>query len=148
MSALHLAAWFDKSGSGVRALVEAGAEINALADERSSPLHFSAAWNLAAVPVLLAANAEVNLLNNINRSPLFYAAFDNQPKCVVYLCKAGADPHLGESPLTSSRVKTEMRDLIESLSNWIDVWKFIWKEHQYHLCVVAIELVFIICISS
>ena len=87
-------------------------------DWMDSPLHFAAYWNPAAVPILLAANAEVNLLNKYNNSPLFLAAYGNHPECVVDLCnKAGADPHLGNSPLTSSRVKTEMRDLIKSLSN-------------------------------
>ena len=117
MTALHLAAWFDKSGSGVRALVEAGAEINALNNFQETPLHLAANWNPAAVPILLAANAEVNLLDINNDSPLLYAAGNNQPECVVALCKAGADPHLGKSPLTHSDVKKEFRDLIKSLSN-------------------------------
>ena len=108
---------YDKSGSGVRALIEAGAEINALNDRQRSPLHFAAYCNPAAVPILLAANAEVNLLDRYNESPLFNAADNNQPKCVVDLCKAGADPHLGRSPLTDSDVPKEIQDLIESLSN-------------------------------
>ena len=115
LTALHIAAWFDNSGSGVRALIEAGAEINARDNWRESPLHIAAYWNPAAVPVLLAANAEVNLLNRCNESPLFYAAVENQTECVDALCKAGADPHLGRSPLTD--VPKEIQDLIESLSN-------------------------------
>ena len=115
VTALHLAAWFDKSGSGVRALIEAGASINAFDSYQNSPLHLAAIWNPAAVPVLLAGNAKVNILNRGNSSPLFFAACWNHPECVVDLCKAGADPHLGKSPLTDS--ETEMRDLIKSLSN-------------------------------
>ena len=104
----------------MRALIEAGAEINALDDEERQPLHFAARSNPAAVPVLLAANAEVNILNRWNKSPLFLAAVNNQPECVVALCKARADPHLGNSPLTLTDLEVpdkEIRDQIRSLSN-------------------------------
>ena len=114
-TALHLAAMFDRSGSGVRALIEAGAEINALQSTQVSPLHIAAGWNPAAVPILLAANAEVNISDWVNNSPLFYAAMQNQPESVAALCKAGADPR--SLVANSLAVKKEMRTLIKSLSN-------------------------------
>ena len=92
---------FDKSGSGVRTLIEAGASINALDDWQRSPLHIAASRNPAAVPVLLAANVvKVNLLSKSNWSPLFYAAFNNHSESVIAILKAGDDPHLGNSPHT------------------------------------------------
>ena len=109
---------FDKSGSGVRTLIEAGASINALDDWQRSPLHIAASRNPAAVPVLLAANVvKVNLLSKSNWSPLFYAAFNNHSESVIAILKAGGDPHLGKSPLTDFLVSKDIKDLIKSLSN-------------------------------
>ena len=98
-------------------MIEAGASINALDFMQCSPLHWAAIWNPAAVPVLLEANAEVNLLNTWNKSPLFNAAENNHSECVAALSKAGADPHLGRSPLTDSAVNKDIQTLIKSLSN-------------------------------
>ena len=68
------------------------------------------------MPVLLEAGAKVNVLANYQqRSPLFWAARSKQEASVVALMAASADPHLGESPLTSSDVSKEMKALIKSL---------------------------------
>ena len=117
VTALHLAALLDRSGSGVRALIEAGASINALDTIQMTPLHLAAIENPAAVPVLLAANAKVNLLNRGNKSPLFLAAYWNHRMSVIAILKAGGDPHLGKSPLTDFLVSKDIKDLIKSLSN-------------------------------
>ena len=117
MTALHLAAKFS-SGSVVRSLIEAGADVGAQDEpDQKSPLHYAARENPAAVPVLLAANAEVNLLNSGNYSPLFFAARDNHRESVIAILNAGGDPHLGDSPLTYSDVPKDIKDLIKSLSN-------------------------------
>ena len=95
-------------------------------------LHLAARFNPAAVPVLLEANARVNVLTSCsysysckhlcslfscNTSPLFDAAQKNHQEAVIALCAAGADPHLGRSPLTDSDVSDEMKTLIrEQLS--------------------------------
>ena len=80
-------------------------------------LHLAAEFNPAAVPVLLEANAEVNVVTGYNSSPLFWAALENHREAVIALCAAGADPHLGRSPLTDSLVSDEMKTLIrEQLS--------------------------------
>ena len=80
-------------------------------------IHLAAYFNPAAVPVLLEANAEVNVVNSSNWSPLFVAARNEHREAVIALCGAGADPHLGDSPLTDSEVGKEMRNLIrEQLS--------------------------------
>ena len=116
MTALHLAAQFS-SASVVRALIEAGAEVNARDSWKQSPLHSAASYNPAAVPVLLEANADVNVLGCQNYSPLFLAAWKNQRDSVIALCSAGADPHMGNSPLTSSLVDSDMKSLIRMHSS-------------------------------
>ena len=84
---------------------------------QSTALHLAAYYNPAAVPVLLEANAEVNVVNGRNWSPLYWAALKNHREAVIALLAAGADPHLGCSPLTSSIVSDEMKTLIrEQLS--------------------------------
>ena len=80
-------------------------------------LHYAAVNNPSAVPILLEANAEVNVMDGGNQSPLFYAARNNYREAVIALCAAGADPHLGRSPLTDFLVSEEMKNLIrEQLS--------------------------------
>ena len=96
----------------VKALIEAGAGVEALDGGQRSPLHWAAAYNPAAVQVLVQANAKVNALDKWNDSPLYWAARWNQSEAVICLCKAGADPHLGNSPLSSSYVNEEMKALI------------------------------------
>jgi len=54
----------------------------------------------------------VNLLDDYNHSPLFSAAVHNHKDAVVALCNAGGDPRLGESPLTSSYVEEDTREII------------------------------------
>ena len=76
-------------------------------------LHLAARFNPAAVPVLLEANADVNVLNGTKWSPLFWAARWKHREAVIALCAAGADPHLGYSPLTSNHISEEMKNLIK-----------------------------------
>ena len=113
-SPLHFAS---KSSSVpvVKVLLEAGADVNALNCSQSSPLHYASKRNPAVVPVLLEAGAKVNVLDKWQRSPLYWAAYKKQEASVVALMAASADPHLGESPLTSSDVSDEMKTLIKSL---------------------------------
>ena len=106
---------FKCSAELVKILIEAGADVDAVDSDRWSPLHYASYQNPAVVPVLLEAGAKVNVLNNARWSPLFHAAKDNQEASVVALMAASADPHLGESPLTSSDVSKEMKALIKSL---------------------------------
>ena len=112
MTALHLVGISNISAPVVRALIEAGAEVEALDGDQYSPLHYAASLNPAAVQVLVQANAKVNVLDKWNRSPLYWAAYFKQSEAVVCLCKAGADPHLGNSPLSSSDVSDEIKALI------------------------------------
>ena len=84
---------------------------------QNTALHLAARFNPSAVPVLLEANADVNVLDVDRFSPLFYAARGNHREAVIALCAAGADPHLGYTPLTDRYVSEDMKNLIrEQLS--------------------------------
>ena len=96
-------------------LIEAGANVNALDSDQDSALHLASEMNPDIVPVLLEAGATVNLLDNNHLSPLFFAAFSDHDSAVAALMAAGADPHLGVSPLTDSDIGEDMKDYIMSL---------------------------------
>ena len=122
MSPLHLASEYS-SVPVVKVLLEAGADVHAVAYNQYSPLHLASLQNLAVVPVLLKAGAKVNVLDKWQHSPLFYAAERNHEASVVALMAASADPQLGKSPLTSSRVSDEMKALIKSDVNYVEKTK-------------------------
>ena len=86
-------------------------------------LHCAAELNPAAVQVLVQANAKVNVLSKWNWSPLYEAAYKSHSEAVVCLCKAGADPYLGNSPLSDSDVNDEMKALIKqhAVAPWLDL---------------------------
>jgi len=118
MTPLHLAALFESSATVVNTLVQAGANVDALNSDHRSPLHLASSGNPALVPVLIAARCKVNLLDRLQQSPLYYAArYSYDRSAVSALMSSAADPHLGNSPLTSSSVSNEMKDYIRSLSN-------------------------------
>ena len=101
MTPLHLAAYFKSSPTVVSTLVKAGGNVNALDSYQDSPLHLASEMNPAIVPVLIGAGCKVNLLDKAQCSPLFLAAaWSKDRSAVTALMRAGADPHLGSSPLT------------------------------------------------
>ena len=113
LTVLHLGATFNCSAKLVKILIEAGADVDAVDSDQSSPLHYASGWNPAIVPVLLEAGAKVNVLNNLQWSPLFYAAYFDQEASVVALMAASADPHLGDSPAVSEEMKALIKSLFE-----------------------------------
>ena len=117
---LHIAAWSKSSAEVVSTLIQAGANVDALDGNQQSPLHHASNWNPAVVPVLIGAGCKVNLLNKWHSSPLYYAALSGKDRsAVLALLQAGADPHLGKSPLKDSYVSDEMKALIKSkMSGW------------------------------
>ena len=117
MTPLHLSARFNGSAEVVRALIEAGADVNALDSNQRSPLYSASSCNPPIVMDLLEAKATVNLLDNFQWSPLFWAARQEHKTAVAALMAAGADPHLpiGYSPLSSHKVSEDMKAFISSL---------------------------------
>ena len=99
----------------MKALINAGADVNALDSTKNSPLHWASCGNPDVVPDLLEAGANVKLLNEFERSPLFFAAKRNYNSAVEALMAAGADPHLGTSPLKDCFVDQNMKAYIKSL---------------------------------
>ena len=106
-----------KDPAVVTLLLEAGAEVNAHNDVRSTPLH-NAAWgrrvevatnradlveNPPIVAALLAAGADVEARDNGGSTPLHHAAAIEGLETVAMLLEAGADIHArdnaGYSPL-------------------------------------------------
>ena len=97
----------------IRALVEAGANVDARIARTGTPLHEAAWRNPIAVKPLIECGANVNLLDNDQHSPLNRAADNNQKEAIVALCAAGADPRLGKSPLDDDDIDADMKKLIQ-----------------------------------
>ena len=130
MTPLHLSARFNSSAEVVRALIEAGADVNALDSNQRSPLYSASSCNPPIVMDLLEAKATVNLLDNFQWSPLLFAARREHKSVIAALLAAGADPHLGDetylrvvradslpvgvSPSTSHLVSEDMKGFIMS----------------------------------
>ena len=87
-------------------------------------MHYASSWKLDVIPVLLEAGASVNLLDEKGLSALWYAAHDykltktkptKSKSAITALMAAGADPHLGRSPLKDCRIEETMKAYIRSL---------------------------------
>jgi hypothetical protein len=73
-------------------LISAGADVNALANNLSSPLHSAASHeHLDALEVLLDHGANINHKNISGETPLLYAIVRQKWKCVPLLINSGAD---------------------------------------------------------
>ena len=81
-------------------------------------MHYASSWKLDVIPVLLEAGASVNLLDEKGLSALWYAAHDykltktkptKSKSAITALMAAGADPHLGRSPLKDCRIEKTMK---------------------------------------
>ena len=106
---------FYSSPAVVKALINAGADVNALDSTKNSPLHWASSENSTIVSALLKAGAKMNLLNAHKHSPLFIAAKWNKNSTVAALLAAGADPLLGTSPLKDCDVDQNIKDYIKGL---------------------------------
>ena len=89
----------------VKALIEAGADVNTQACEGETALGM-AFWPVLNVPnmmELIKAGADVNIANNYGETPLHLAVTDGQETSVALLIQAGADVHKvnedGNSPM-------------------------------------------------
>lgn len=106
MMPIHIAAL--TSDTNVWKFVQAGAEIEAKADDLRTPLHFAAnAAQCNAVGILCQWYKEkyctVDQTDETARTALHYASLSGSSECVYYLLKAGADlnikDHYGLTPL-------------------------------------------------
>jgi ankyrin repeat protein len=78
---------------GVRALVEAGADVNLAQPDGATALHWAAHWNdLALTKLLLTAGAKPNTINDYAISPAYLAALNGSAEMLDLLIEAGADP--------------------------------------------------------
>jgi ankyrin repeat protein len=76
----------------VEALLKAGAGVNAMSDDGSTPLHWAAEGGSAElVTMLLKAGAEVNAMSNVGWTPLHSAAERGYAWVVTMLLEAGAE---------------------------------------------------------
>ena len=89
---------------GVRALIDAGADVNARQGDGASALHWASHRdNLAIARLLVDAGADPNAANDLDATPLWLAAENSSASMTELLLDAGADPNLtlamGETPL-------------------------------------------------
>ena len=109
---LHLAARSNPDPDAVKALIEAGADLDAPSGESyreaNSPLHYAGMNpNPAVIAVLLDAGADVYALSRTRRTPLHEAAaYASDPETIELLVAAGADVNapdsFGYTPLHSA----------------------------------------------
>ncbi len=103
---LHFAVRWIEDPAVIRALVDAGADVNGKNDYGDTPLHLAARGNenLAMTRALVEAGADVDGKNGYGDTPLHIAASGNENLAVIrVLLYAGADVHArdadGETPL-------------------------------------------------
>ena len=92
---LHVAARSNETMAVVQALLAAGADIEAKADDGWTPLHMAARYNKnpEVIQALLAAGADPNARAG-RRTPLHWAAdWNGNPEVIQALLDAGADPN-------------------------------------------------------
>ena len=104
-TALHLAAFFGQP-EPVKALIEAGANVNATATnsfvDRVQPLHSAAATrNHESSRLLLDAGADVNAQQGDGFTPLMAAAQAGDLELTRIYLDAGADPAIGRDDGTT-----------------------------------------------
>jgi len=100
-----LEASYEGHDACIRALVEAGEDLNAVTGWwQDTPLHdASLKGHESCVRILIAAGADLDVPNCIRWTPLFYAAFHGNDSCALALIIAGANPNVvdicGTTPL-------------------------------------------------
>ena len=107
----------------VRALLEAGADVNKAGDGGDTALHAAARYgNADSVRALCEAGADVNteMAGRPILTPLYSAIMRDQSECVRVLCEAGADVNQaadgGATPLQAAAMKGQtdcVRALLE-----------------------------------
>ncbi len=105
--------------AAVRALVEAGADVDAAQADGATALHWAAyREDFETAALLIGAGADVNRANDLGMTPLLMACANGHAELVEALLAAGADPHAalqsGETPLMAA-ARAGSRAAVESL---------------------------------
>ena len=109
LTRLHIAAMFGKPKT-IKALVDAGANLDAEYRDDRTPLHFAAAGRSPeTVSVLVDAGADIHARSKSGGTPLHTAAEDGTTEIVKAIVNAGADIHArdegGRTPLHMAALK-------------------------------------------
>jgi uncharacterized protein len=96
-----------KNTDSLRALIKAGADVNAPQGDGATALHWAAHWDdVEMADALLRAGARVNAANDLGATPLWVASMNGSAPMLDRLLKAGANPNAalrtGETPLMTA----------------------------------------------
>jgi ankyrin repeat protein len=129
-TALHAAALWRCPGETLELLIDAGADVNKLAQEHGTVLQVAvAAYTieasaLEAVRILIRAGANVNLVQGEYGTALQAAAYLNRPKIVEELIDAGADVNK-----VGGEYDTALRAAV-----------FSWYDHNSECCIDIVQM--------
>jgi len=103
---LTIAAMYERVAA-IKALIDAGADVNVKNRDGNTPLHIAARdGRTEAIKALIQANADVNAKDYIGRTPLHNAARDGHTEAIKALIQANADVNAkdeeGLTPLHSA----------------------------------------------
>ena len=134
----------------VKALVEAGGEVNARSSDGATALHWAAHWDdLETAGALIEAGAAADAANRYQVTPLMLAASNGSEPMIALLIESGANPHAalpaGETPLMRAArtgrpeaVRTLIRHGAEvnAKESWRGQTALMWAAGEGHLAAV------------
>jgi len=107
--------------AAVKALVSAGADVNARAGDGSTALHWAAQNDdLALADLLIGKGAKVNAATDIGITPLWIAANNSEAAMVQRLLDARADPNIAPSTDGAPLMEAAQRGNAEAVKALLD----------------------------